>query len=249
MARSPRLGPSGIPQHIIQRGNNRQICFADEADLAFYAQCLKKYRIRFQVAVHAWVFMTNHVHLLATPAKDGAVSEMMQALGRHYVGYFNRRYARTGTLWEGRFRSNLVESETYLLICQRYIELNPVRAGMVNDPADYMWSSYQCSALGRSSELFQPHDLYIGLGASPEERRDNYRSLFRGYIPPERIEFIRQGVNKGIALGSKGFTEEIEQRYLCRQRPAKIGRPPKVGSDQTFQAPISLEKKDIAGKV
>ena len=146
MARLPRFCPSGVAQHIIQRGNNRQVCFASNEDLAAYAYWLKLYSNEFDVDVHAWVFMTNHVHLLVTPSTDDGVSKFMQSLGRHYVRYFNKVYKRSGTLWEGRFKSCLVQSEEYLLQCYRYIELNPVRANMVNDPADYIWSSYQCNA-------------------------------------------------------------------------------------------------------
>jgi len=126
MARLQRISPLGIPQHIIQRGNNRQVCFACDQDMAFYASLLIEYSKMFSVAIHAWVFMTNHVHLLASPYTNGAISDMMQAVGRRYIRYFNREYRRSGTLWEGRFKSSLVESEKYLLQCQRYIELNPV---------------------------------------------------------------------------------------------------------------------------
>lgn len=177
MARLPRIGPQGIPQHIIQRGNNQQICFADEGDLACYATCLMDYSVKFTVDIHAWVFMTNHVHLLATPRMANAISTMMQAIGRHYVRYFNRKYQRSGTLWEGRFKSCLVQSNVYFLQCQRYIELNPVRAGMVEDPAHYVWSSYQCSALGKAFDLFTPHPEYLGLGNCPSTRMENYRSF------------------------------------------------------------------------
>jgi putative transposase len=125
---------------------------------------LKEYAEKFDVDVHAWVLMTNHVHLLCTPNSSSAVSSMMQSLGRQYVQYFNRRYERSGTLWEGRFRSSLVQSEKYLLQVYQYIELNPVRAGMVNDPSDYSWSSYQINALGKHSQLMTYHPLYLSLG-------------------------------------------------------------------------------------
>ena len=138
MPRLPRLCPVGIPQHVFQRGNNRQICFTTDEDMAAYAHCLHEYASKFQVHIHARVFMTNHVHLLLTPWQENGVSRMMQSLGRIYVRYYNKTYRRTGTLWKGRFKSCLVESTDYLLQCYRYIELNPVRAGMVDDPSDYV---------------------------------------------------------------------------------------------------------------
>ena len=140
MPRLPRLSPVGIPQHLIQRGNNRQVCFSTEEDMAVYAHWLYDYAMKYIVHIHAWVFMTNHVHLLVTPWQANGVSRMMQSLGRYYVRYYNQTYRRSGTLWEGRYKSCLVESTDYLLQCYRYIELNPVRAGMVEDPSDYFWS-------------------------------------------------------------------------------------------------------------
>lgn len=148
MARLHRLSPAGIPQHVIQRGNNRQACFNSDEDFAAYAYWLKEYADKYQVQIHAWVFMTNHVHLLVTPIKESAVSQMMQSLGRCYVRYYNKTYQRSGTLWEGRFKSCLIESSGYLLQCYRYIELNPVRALMVSDPSEYRWSSYRSNGLG-----------------------------------------------------------------------------------------------------
>ncbi len=151
MARLARVAPVGVPQHIIQRGNNRQVCFAGEEDMKAYLHWLKEMSKKYQVDIHAWVLMTNHVHLLCTPWKENAVSQMMQSLGRLYVRYFNHTYQRSGTLWEGRFKSCLVQSERYLLELYRYIELNPVRADMVDKPSDYSWSSYAINALGVES--------------------------------------------------------------------------------------------------
>src|SRR3990172_6752399 len=179
MPRLPRLDPVGIPQHVIQRGNNRQVCFSSDEDLAVYAHWLCKYANQHAVHIHAWVFMTNHVHLLVTPWRSHSVSRMMQSLGRYYVRYYNTRYRRSGTLWEGRFKSCLVESTEYLLQCYRYIELNPVRAGLVADPCDYIWSSYRCNGLGIQSKLITPHEAYLELGKTEAERLENYRELFR----------------------------------------------------------------------
>lgn len=181
MARLSRLAPIGVPQHIIQRGNNRQICFACDQDLAAYARWLYEYSKGFSVSIHGWVFMTNHVHLLATPYESGAISNMMQALGRRYVRYFNRQYRRSGTLWEGRFKASLVQSEIYLLLCQRYIELNPVRANMVCDPAEYSWSSYRCNGLGINSTLCTPHEEYLRLGQTKQSRLAAYQP-FSGHM-------------------------------------------------------------------
>ena len=227
MARLKRVGPVGIPQHIIQRGNNRQVCFAAEQDMAVYANLLHEYSKKFSVFIHAWVFMTNHVHLLATPHSPEGVSKMMQAQGRRYVRYFNREYHRSGTLWEGRFKSSLVQSETYLLHCQRYIELNPVRANMVVDPADYTWSSYQHNALGKNIELCAPHEEYLRLGSTNQERQEVYRELFRYHVDGKLLEDIRTAANKGLALGGERFKTEIEQLHGRRVRAAKMGRPKK----------------------
>ena len=225
MARLHRIAPLGIPQHIIQRGNNRQVCFVSEQDMAFYANLLNEYSTKFLVAIHAWVFMSNHVHLLTTPFTLDGISNMMQAVGRRYVRYFNMEYQRSGTLCEGRFKSSLVQSETYLLQCQRYIELNPVRACMVSDPAEYVWSSYQCHALGKNIKMSTPHQEYLGLGNTNMIRQQAYRALFQSYIDNELINDIRLAVNKGMALGNVRFKDEIEQLYGRRVRPAKMGRP------------------------
>jgi putative transposase len=182
MARLARVALVGVPQHIIQRGNNRQACFAGEEDMKAYLHWVKELSMRHQIDVHAWVLMTNHVHLLCTPWKENAVSQMMQSIGRLYVRYFNRTYRRSGTLWEGRFKSCLVQSDCYLLELYRYIELNPVRANMVDEPSDYSWSSYAINALGVESELQTPHPEYLALGTTKEERLRNYRELFKACV-------------------------------------------------------------------
>ncbi|WP_346836419.1 transposase [Microbulbifer sp. SAOS-129_SWC] len=225
MARLPRLNPIGIPQHVIQRGNNRQACFCSEQDLIAYAGWLKEYSCEFDVQVHAWVFMTNHVHLLVTPQSEDGVSKMMQAIGRIYVRYFNREYGRSGTLWEGRYKSCLVQSEAYLLQCYRYIELNPVRANMVKEPADYYWSSYSCNGLGRKSTLATPHSEYLALGRYPKQRCERYRSLFRSHLDGRMIDEIRKSVNKGLALGSEKFKRALESRFERRVTEVLLGRP------------------------
>jgi putative transposase len=223
MARLPRLCSPGIAQHIIQRGNNRQVCFGGDEDCSAYAHWLAECSRRFRVAIHAWVFMTNHVHLLVTPETDEGVSQMMQTLGRHYVRYFNHTYRRTGTLWEGRFKSCVVDAEDFVLLCQRYIELNPVRAGMVSDPADYPWSSYRANGLGQAIRLWTPHPIYSSLGANPSDRSAAYRALFAGQLDHRMIDRIRQATNQGMALGNDKFKEDVERLTQRRTRPLKRG--------------------------
>jgi putative transposase len=223
MARLTRLCLPGIPQHIIQRGNNRQPCFSSDEDIAAYANWLLQAANRYKVHIHAWAFMTNHVHLLATPQEELAVSKMMQFVGRHYVRYFNHTYHRTGTLWEGRFKSCLVQEEEYLFNCYRYIELNPVRANMVNHPMDYRWSSYQANALGVESRLRQPHPLYLGLGKTASEREAHYRGLFEAHVNDRVINDIRTATNKGLVLGNEIFKDEVAELTGRRVRLQKRG--------------------------
>ena len=204
MARLPRLCLPGVPQHIIQRGINRQACFVSDKDFAAYAHWLDKSARKYQVAVHAWVFMTNHVHILVTSQTEQGVSRMMQAIGRHYVRYFNHTYGRTGTLWEGRFKSCLVDAEDYLLACHRYIELNPVRAGMVAVPEDYTWSSYRANGFGQQMKLWTPHRVYLELGSTIRERAAAYRELFAGHIDERLVSQIRKATNRGLILGKAG---------------------------------------------
>ena len=224
MPRKPRVSLPGVSEHIIQRGNNRQIIFASNEDMQAYVTWLADYAQQFEVAVHAWVLMTNHVHLLCTPKSSGAISTMMQSVGRRYVQYFNRRYQRSGTLWEGRFRSCLVQQESYLLQVYRYIELNPVRAGMVTDPADYSWSSYQSNGLGKQTKLLLPHPLYLRLGTTDKERQQHYRALFKHQVEGKLLEDIRKAANKGLVLGNERFVGEVEALTGKPLREGKRGR-------------------------
>jgi len=227
MARLVRVSPIGCPQHIIQRGNNHQICFSSEEDMKAYLGWLKEFSKKYSVEIHAWVLMTNHVHLLCTPQQEKAISQMMQSIGRMYVRYFNFTYGRSGTLWEGRFKSCLIQSERYLIELHRYIELNPVRAGMVEEPSEYSWSSYACNALGIKTTLQSPHSLYLAMGKSKKERLENYRVLFKTHIGSELLTEIRDSVNKGLALGNEQFTLQIEKMSKRRVTPRKAGRPKK----------------------
>lgn len=212
MPRSRRICPPGLPVHVVQRGNNRQPCFGSNADLRAYANWLYEATQTCGVAVHAWVFMTNHVHLLVTPASETGLSECMQRLGRQYVRYFNRRYDRTGTLFEGRFRSSLIQTRRYLLACQRYIELNPVRAGMVPEPASYSWSSYRAHALGRPARLWTPHPEYLALGSDPTARMIAYRRFFEVQRDDDLIDDIRDALQRGRPLGSNRHRDGLKRR-------------------------------------
>jgi putative transposase len=205
MARRPRLVLPAVPLHIIQRGNNRSPCFASETDYLVYLSLLGKYAATSACQVHAYVLMTNHVHLLLSSGHKDGPSMLMRRLGQHYVQYFNRRQQRTGTLWEGRFRSCLVEQARYLLICQRYIELNPVRAHMVSDPGGYPWSSFRTNALGEDNPLITPHVVYMGLGKHASERRSAYRYLFQEAMSDQLLDQIRYASNSNSPLGPDGF--------------------------------------------
>jgi len=225
MPRLKRVAPVGVPQHVIQRGNNRQVCFGSEQDMVAYIGWLKEFSEKFEVEIHAWVLMTNHVHLLCTPKQDAAISKMMQSLGRMYVRYFNCAYGRSGTLWEGRYKSCLIESETYLLEVYRYIELNPVRAKMVSEPSAYKWSSYQCNALGRISSLLTPHELYLNLGCTPSEIQSSYQALFKHHVSEQLITDLRRCTNAGVAFAGERFIHEIESLSNERVSRLKMGRP------------------------
>jgi REP-associated tyrosine transposase len=235
MPRRARLRIAGIPLHIIQRGNNRGVCFFGQSDYFAYLQCLRELSSRYACDVHAYVLMTNHVHLLLTPRHVDGASMLMKHLGQHYVQYVNRTHGRSGTLWEGRFRSSLVEVETYFLRCQRYIELNPVRAGTVKSPDAYRWSSFAANALGRRDALVTPHAAFVALGMDDGVRRSVYLELFRTDFEPAELEYIRSSANAGYALGSEQFRREIEQEIGRRAGPGRSGRPVRTGAEADRQ--------------
>lgn len=227
MPRQKRLDLVGVAQHVIQRGNDRQACFFREIDYVRYRQDLREAALKAGCRVHAYVLMTNHVHLLVTPLAVGAVGRMMQMLGRQYVRYVNARVARTGTIWEGRYKASLVDSEHYVLACHRYIELNPVRAGMVGDPAEYPWSSHRCHAMGEYDPLLSPHACYTALSAADDERRMRYRELVLEGVSPHELEAIRRYVQRQRALGSNRFQEQIARQLARRADIGQPGRPRK----------------------
>lgn len=222
MARLPRYVVPGMPQHIVQRGNNRSTVFFEDNDYGFYRYWLRTYAERFKCQIHAYVLMGNHVHLLLTPTERNGMSRFMQCLGRRYVGYVNDRHGRTGGLWEGRYFATIIETERYLLNCYRYVELNPVRAGLVPNPADYLWSSHRSNALGEADGIVVPHDLYRALGRDRTGRLCTYRHLFDDQLSDECLEEIRAATRGGWALGGKHFAEEMAKR--SGRRAARLPR-------------------------
>jgi putative transposase len=213
MARQPRFTIPGQPQHVIIRGNNRDPVFYTDQDYQLYLARLKQACDRHHCDVHAYILMTNHIHLLITPHTENGIAKAIQMLGRYYVQYFNYTYSRTGTLWEGRYKATLIDSESYLLTCYRYIELNPVRAeGMAGHPSEYPWSSYRVNALGLDDPLITAHDEYLRLGSSSEERQVAYRALFKSHISNMTLQEIREATNKAWVLGSGCFKEKIATR-------------------------------------
>jgi putative transposase len=227
MARLPRLIIPNQPHHLIQRGNDRQDIFRDQEDFQHFLQWLREGARQFGVAIHAYVLMSNHFHLLATPQDEQGLSRMMQWLGRYYVPYFNHKYGRTGTLWQGRYRATIIDSEPYFLACSSYIELNPVRAGMVNAPEAYPWSSYLHHVGLKSDPLITDHKLYWALGNTPFERELAYRALVAQGLGERALAEIRHATMKGWALGRMEFIEGLEKKAGRRICPAKRGRPAK----------------------
>lgn len=221
MPRQPRIDLPGIPQHIVQRGNDRQPCFFNEIDHVRYLQDLREIARREQCTVHAYVLMTNHVHLLMTPVAPGQVSRIMQALGRRYVRYVNERYRRTGTLWEGRYKSCPVADDRYLLQCQRYIELNPLRARMVADPVDYRWSSHRHNAIGEPDLLIQPHPDCQALGSNEETRRQAWRALVMETVDPAETDAIRLHLQRQHLYAPDRFRRAIEAQLGRTTGPRK----------------------------
>ena len=225
MARLPRLTLAGYPHHIIQRGNNRQMIFADTQDFETMLALLTENAQKFAVAVHAYVLMDNHFHLLATPATAEALPLMMQAVGRSYVRYFNNRHGRSGTLWEGRYRSTLIETERYLLACMAYIDLNPVRAGMVAQALDWRWSSHAHSLGLHADGLVTPHALYWALGNTPFAREAAYGALVQAGVSANQQSALTDATLRGWALGEDDFVAALQKKSARRVSKAKAGRP------------------------
>ena len=250
MPRLPRPVVPGQPMHIIQRGNNRTQTFVDQRDYGVYLALLQLTRLRTRCAIHAYVLMKNHVHLLVTPERKQSPARLMQGLGRWYVRYFNERHGRTGTLWEGRYRSTLIDSERYFLACARYIELNPVRAGIAADPADFEWSSFRANALGVGDALLTPHETYRALGRTSAERQGAYRALFDQPLGGRMLDAFRAAAKRGTALGSALWTQRLEARLErrltrlahggARRGPGFTpGSPPDSGGPHRFSSTLT----------
>ncbi len=223
MPRRPRIKLADIPQHLVQRGVNREACFFAEEDYHCYLHWLNKAATDWQCEIHAYVLMTNHVHLLVTSQTADGPAKLMQSVGRRYVQYINRTYKRTGTLWEGRYKSSVIQAEAYLLTCMRYIELNPVRANMVQDPSLYAWSSYRYNALAQPSDCLTPHSLYLSLGQTIEDRQAAYRTLFRSQLDEHAISDIRLALSQSQPLGTAKFGDDICSALGIRR--SRLGRP------------------------
>jgi putative transposase len=227
MARLPRLTLGGYPHHVILRGNNRQEIFLNTADREFLLAVLAEESKQHGVDVHAYVLMSNHIHLLLTPQTDPALPRMMQALGRRYVRHFNQRHGRTGTLWEGRYRSTVIQSERHLLACMVYLDLNPVRAGMVSDPVEHLWSSHHHHIGTRVDKLITPHALYWQLGNTPFAREVAYTEMVRAGLSVNQVGALTRATLSGWALGDDAFKSSLQAQTPRRVNPGPIGRPPK----------------------
>jgi putative transposase len=231
MPRRPRHYIPALPYHIVQRGNNREACFIEPENYQFYLELWSQSARLYGVKVHTYCLMTNHIHVLATPEKPESISTAMKVVGSRYAQYINLKYRRTGTLWEGRHRSSLVQSERYFLTCSRYIELNPVRAGMVRRPEEYQWSSYGVNAWGDSSWLM-PHEEYLKLGSDHQARTQAYRELFRHQVSEEDLSLMRKAAHYCQPVGDERFREQIESRYGIKAGQMKRGRPRRKGEDE-----------------
>jgi putative transposase len=240
MARLPRLTVAGYPHHIIQRGNNRQDIFVSAADRRLFLDLLVEYAARFKVAIHAYVLMGNHVHLLATPETAEGIPQMMQGLGRRYVRLFNDSHGRTGTLWEGRYKSTLIQTERYLLACMAYLDLNPVRAGLVAHPGEYAWSSYRHYAGEQVDPIVTPHPLIWELGNTPFAREAAYRECVQNGLTAQQTQDLTQSVLKGWALGEQHFVASLQSQTARRVSPAAVGRP--VGTTRRPKPELGTKK-------
>jgi len=225
MPRKPRFYLPGVPVHAVQRGNDRQAVFFADDDYMAYSSWLRDGAEKYGCSVHAYVLMTNHVHLLLTPNARDSISRTIQFVGRKYVTYVNHVYRRSGTLWEGRHKGAVIDSAAYSLACSRYIEMNPVRAGMVNLPGEYRWSSYRYNALGKGEGWLRPTPEYLALGADDAQRRLRYQALFRSSLEPGQVNEIRSCAQTGTPLGNERFRAQIEQMTGRRVGQSCRGRP------------------------
>lgn len=242
MARQPRLVVPDVAVHIVQRGVDRADCFRHDADRLLYLALLGEFLAATHCALHAYCLMTNHVHLLVTPTDERGPSILMYKVGQHYVPYFNRRYGRTGTLWEGRFKSCLVDSAPYVLACHRYIELNPVRARMVAGPGAYVWSSYESNIGKLENRMLVPHAEYVALGRGTASRRAAYLGLFEPAAAKDALLFkaIREATQSGYPLVGERLKAKLKKQARRTLEPGKPGRPGNVSADDTLTRQLDL---------
>ncbi len=224
----PRFFLPNVPVHIVIRGNGRKVTFAEADDYHAYLGWLREGTEKHDCQIHAYVLMSNHVHLLVSANNPQNLSKLLQAVGRKYVPFFNHKYRSSGTLWEGRFKASSIDSEQYLLTCYRYIELNPVRANMVEKPEEYRWSSYRANADGESNPILTPHPLYLALGGDSQQRAKYYRESFKEVIDEKLIDEIRASVQTGTPMGSERFKNEIEKLLGVKVGQSRRGRPSRV---------------------
>ncbi|MBB3167992.1 transposase [Simiduia aestuariiviva] len=244
MARLPRLNLPDIPQHVVQTGHNNLPCFFDDEDYEFYLQSLQAAAEQYRVDIHAYVLLPNMVQFIATPRIEQGLSSMMQSLGRRYVQYINHRYRRSGTLWGGRYKSSLIDSDAYLLTCYRYVELKPMYLGLANEPGEYPWSSFNYHTSINSSPLIKDHRLYLELGKTARERIQEYRKLFRYAFDNRLLVYIAETVKLGQVLGGDAFKDRIEKIANQRVRPLKRGRPRKRDNKATDGNPPKEANRD-----
>lgn len=232
MPRQPRLNLTDIPQHIVQQGHNNLACFFEDDDYRFYLQSLETASRQYAVHVHAYVLLPNMIQIIATQTIPNGVSSMMQSLGRRYVQYINHRYKRSGTLWSGRYKSSVIDSESYLLSCYRYVELRPMYLNLTDTPDEYEWSSFNHHTNEEDSDLIQDHRLYTALGETSAERAENYRKKFDYAFDPRLMDYIAETVKLGQVLGGDAFKDRIEKISNQRVRPLKRGRPRKSRTNE-----------------
>lgn len=225
MPRKPRFFLPDMPAHIVQRGHSREPVFFEDNDYHAYRNWLSEAAARYDCAIHAYVLMTNHIHILATPTDKQGISRMMQYIGRRYVPYINYTYGTSGSIWEGRYKASLIHDEQYLLTCMRYIELNPVRANMTKTPGQYRWSSYRANGQGKEDKLITPHPLYLALGKTKPSRLEAYKALFKAHIDEAELKDIRAAWQTGTPLGNEYFKEKIERKLKSKVGQARRGRP------------------------
>ena len=246
MPRRARLMLPGVPLHVIQRGNNRAACFFSDEDRSFYLFHLDRLLQPMGCALHAYCLMTNHVHLLLTAAHPDSCAGLMKRIGQFHTQHVNRTYARTGSLWEGRFRSCLVQSEDYLLACYRYIELNPVRGGLCTHPRDYAWSSFASNGDGRYDSRITAHEEYLRLGGNRQERASAYRALFDTKLSAEQLHEIREATNGNIVLGKESFRRQLAGTLGRRTTHGRAGRPSRESASRdSGQLELLVQKKNV----